>query len=282
MVRTHPVFQGAGLRLAVLALLVCAATAQAEPLPEDDSAPLTSGFGLPGILEGGQTLGKGKVRTDLSLFVVSHAVERSSGDEDLIIDGETTRLALDWRYGLTERIEVGAELTWMSHHPGQLDSLIESWHNFFGFPNGPRDERDQDLLEFAYANDGTSTVMLTEKVNGVGDLRLHAGYSFGDSPSHQRAIRVSVKAPTGDADKLLGSGGVDASVGFAGDISDIGNSGEVTLFYRANITFIGEPGLSGESIRRFHWASVVRRDALVRRSLGIGPSNDFAIAGVRI
>ena len=50
------------MRTAVaIATLLLAARLNAEPLPEDDNGPLTGGFGLPGIDEGGSVMAADKI-----------------------------------------------------------------------------------------------------------------------------------------------------------------------------------------------------------------------------
>ncbi len=229
------------IRLLVLLLLPLSVSAQT--LPEDDNAPLTGGFGLPGIEEGGDILDRWEFRGGFSFLTASHAIVEDSGNESLILDGESMRVSIDATVGIGNGIEIGAEIPWVAHQSGGLDSLIDTWHDIFGLPDGSRNERPQDVLEFAYTDNGVDRLDFTQSASGLGDIRLFAGFDIDSSDTHRRAFRVSVKLPTGDADKLLGSGGYDMSIGLAGDVSGLGGRDRWDAFYRASLTHIGEPDL---------------------------------------
>ncbi|MEM8685006.1 MAG: DUF3187 family protein [Pseudomonadota bacterium] len=229
-------------RLLPLLLALCAG-AHADTLPEDDNAPLTGGFGLPGVDEGGLLLAPGKFRLNASFITASHAIVEQRGDESLILDGESARFTVDIRAGVADGIEVGLEIPWVGHTSGNLDSLIDTWHDIFQLPEGSRDNRPQDVLEFSYADERGQLIDFTNSANGIGDIRLYAGFDIDSAETHQRALRVSAKLPTGDADKFLGSGGFDLAVGVAGDLQQIGGNEEVSAFYRASVTYVSEPDL---------------------------------------
>ncbi|MEM9209563.1 MAG: DUF3187 family protein, partial [Pseudomonadota bacterium] len=55
--------------------------------------------------------------------------------------------------------------------------------------------------------------------------------------------------PTGDEDRLLGSGGTDVSVGLAGDWQDLGDRMNLSAFYRLNLTYVGEPAFLSDRYR---------------------------------
>lgn len=226
-----------------IALLALAAPLHADTLAEDDNAPLTGGFGLPGIDEGGSILAPGKFRVSASFITASHAIVEERGDERFVLDGESMRLALDMRVGITDEIEVGVEVPWVAHASGNLDSLIDTWHDIFGLPDGSRDDRPQDLLEFSYVDASGQVLDFTRNASGIGDIRVYAGFDIDSTENHQRALRVSAKLPTGDADKFLGSGGFDLAVGVAGDIRVLGGNERLSGFYRASLAYVSEPDL---------------------------------------
>lgn len=229
----------------VIASLLLAAASGAEPLPEDDNGPLTGIFGLPGIEEGGSVLATGRIRSSLSVIAASHAIDENAGDEALIFDGETIRALFDIRYGVRPGLEVGVELPYVSHQPGRLDSLIDTWHDIFRLPDGARDGRPTDLLDFSYDDASGNRLQFTERSRGFGDVRVFAGLELASSDRHRRALRISVKLPTGDAERLLGSGGTDYSIGLAGDIIDADFQG----FYRVSLSYLGEPDLLADLYR---------------------------------
>jgi len=215
----------------------------ADALTDHDNGPLTGLFGLPDSTEGGVLVGRGLTDCGSSLIVASHNVSDSRGAEQLRVDGETSRLAFTFGYGLTDNIDFGIEVPYLWHQSGSLDSLIDTWHDVFGFPGGSRRSREQDQLEFFYADSPSAPIRLTENTDGIGDIRLLAGWKLSKTENRSAALRFGIKLPTGDSDKFLGSGGADLSVGLAVDASALWGNQKLDGFYRANVTYLGTPEL---------------------------------------
>lgn len=228
-------------KLALLPVAAMVSPARAEILHDHDSSPFAGIFGLPDATEGGRILGPGRYAADFFVQASSHSIAETSGDELLIQDGETTRIELNYRRGFADGWEIGLELPYLMHQSGGLDSVIEDWHDWFGLPNGARDDLPRDDLNFRFERPGQAPFVFEENVNGVGDLRLYGGYRLTEREGYASSIRFSVKLPTGSADDLLGSGGVDLSAGLAGDWTGLGGSSSIAAFYRLNLIYLGEP-----------------------------------------
>lgn len=223
-------------------LLHFAAECAAQALPDHDNGLLTGIFGFPESTEGGQIIGRGQHSWDTSLIIASHNVDQTSDGEDLRLDGETTRLALNYRYGLSDKLDIGIEVPYLSHRSGSLDSMIDQWHDILPFVGGgARAKREQDQLEFFYADSEATFIDVTSDASGISDIRLLAGWRLSESEGRSTALRFSIKLPTGDGDALLGSGGTDASLGLASDISGFWGNTKLSSFYRVNLTYLGEP-----------------------------------------
>ena len=222
-------------------VLLASAAASAQVLHDHDNGPFTTIFGLPDSTEGGVLLGNEQSAWGLLALTASHSVSDATGDEIFVVDGETSRLEFSFRRGFGDRWEFGVELPYMTHQAGGLDSVIDDWHRIFGFPDGPRDDRERDLLEFLYVDNNVALADFTETADGIGDVRLFGGYRLQNTARHRSALRFGVKLPTGDEDLLLGSGGTDVSAGLAGDWLALGGRENLSAFYRLNLTYIGEP-----------------------------------------
>ena len=228
---------------AVITLLAIATSASAEPLHDQDNGPVSGIYNFVESTEGALLLPKGSFGWSLSAIASSHAVETEAGDESLVFDGETTRAELRLRFAPSDRIELGVELPYVWHSPGQLDGLIDSWHSIFNLPGGSRDFRDSDILQFSYSDASGERLNYGESSSGIGDIRLQAAYRLGDSPTHARALRFGATAPTGESENLHGSGAPTFSIGYVGDVSNLGANGRVSAYYRLHATWIGEPDL---------------------------------------
>jgi len=251
-----------GILLVSQWLLYPAGNAIADALPDHDNGPLTGIFGFPESTEGSKITAPGEHEWDASLSVASHNIEEIRGVEELRLDGETTRLAFTYRYGLADRLDLSIEAPYVWHQSGSLDSIIDSWHNLFGLPDGERATRAQDQLDIFYSDSQTSVVDVTQNAAGIGDLRILLGWTLSEQEGRSTALRLSVKLPTGESDALLGSGGTDFSLGLASDVAGLWGKNNLSGFYRASITYLGEPDFLAD---RYN-------DLVGQLSLGLGMS----------
>ena len=226
-----------------------------EVLHDHDNGPLTGIFGIPDSTDGGKLLSSGQSAWELSVTVASHSIDDSRSTETLYLDGETTRFEFRYRIGIGDKLELGVELPYVQHQAGQLDSLIDSWHKWFGLPKGHRPGREQNILDFRYS-DGTGVAIdVNSKSQGIGDARLFGGWQLAASDRHQVALRFGAKFATGDSSELHGSGGMDMSLGLAGDINSLFGIQNLSGFYRLHAIHIDEPDLLAD--RYEEWASFV-------------------------
>lgn len=148
------------------------------------------------------------VQTDIA----NNFTENTDGFESILIDGETYRVNLSLRYGFGDRWEVGVDVPYVRHAPGQLDAFIEGFHDLFGFGQANRDDRPRNRLDYSYTS-GVDTMRLNKSVSGIGEVRLSLGYKLREYENRTWSVRGGVKLPTGDPDKLTGSDGTDVFVG---------------------------------------------------------------------
>ena len=198
-------------------------------------------------------LSEGRLALDIALITSSHAVlRRSSDDTELLrFDGESTHFEINFRYGLTEGWEIGADLPYIWHESGGLDSLIEGWHDLLGLPNGARDVLPKNELAFTY-QDGTGTrIGIDSNSNGPGDLRVFLGTRLSSNERRSTALRFSVKFPTGDSANLHGSGSTDVSAGIASDYRQLWGQDRLNGFYRVHMAYLGTPDRLADRSKRF-------------------------------
>jgi hypothetical protein len=181
------------------------------PFYSFDQGPLVQIFGLPALAPARVTP-EGAIDVGLSLAVANNFSASETAGERASLDGETWRTTLLLRRGFAGGIEFGIELPFVRHGGGSLDSFVESWHEFFGLPQNNRDAAPANRLEYHYERNGVTELDLTEPVSGVGDLRLTAAYQLIAPFSGDLALRASLKLPTGESAKLLGSGGTDLAL----------------------------------------------------------------------
>jgi len=183
-------------------------TAVPQPFYSFNQNPLIQIYGLPALGEA-RVLGPGASTLAAHMQLSNHFTGSSHGVETLSLDGETRRLTLQWRQGLSGNREWGFELPYVSHNGGFLDRSIEEFHDLFGMPQNGRTDLPRKRMDFRYAHNGTNLVNLDHAASGAGDVRLSAAVSSASADGHAAVWRASLKLPTGNENELFGSGSTD-------------------------------------------------------------------------
>ncbi len=231
---------------ACLAALAAAPQAQAGALPDPDLSPTIATIGLPLSTDGAHIAPRGQLRWRSSITTASHATQQTGGNELLLFDGETTKAALTVEYGVTDRLQLGIELPYLLHESGGLDDVVDTWHGWFGLPDGIRNGVPQDQLDFLYQVDGDAVLNVYQNQRGIGDVRVLAAWRLHSDARVTKALRASLKLPTGDSNALTGSGNGDFSLGIAADYRAIRDNTRWSGFYRAHVVVVGQPDRLGE------------------------------------
>lgn len=198
----------AAMALAVLGAMPVAAT---EPLYVKNLSPVIGLFGLPSQRDA-FTVDRGTLAVALHSSVASHYVLDSKADEFLNLDGEILRFALELRYGLADNWDVQLEVPWLEHSGGDLDSLIDDWHDFWGMSDGGRSNVPNDLMDYRYATSEGEGFSLQDDTSGLGDVSLSVSYAFYRDEDAAASLVLGYKFGTGDDDDFLGSGADDVFI----------------------------------------------------------------------
>jgi hypothetical protein len=188
------------------------------PFNSRNQSPIIQIFGLPSA-GSAIVLPQGRKDAYMMLDYSSNYVDAHPDGEQLVFDGETTRLTLGGRYGLNRSLEVGIEIPYVYHSGGFLDGFIINYHDLFGFPQGGRDEAPRNRLLYQYRRNGVDKLKIDSSGGGLGDISLTAGLQlYNDGAPYPRAValRAGIKLPTGDSASLNGSGSTDFSVWLTG------------------------------------------------------------------
>jgi hypothetical protein len=133
---------------------------------------------------------------------------------ETVFDGETTVASLSWNhvFDRSGRWSVGIEVPWIRHGGGVLDGFIEGYHEAFGFGDAGRNRVPRDRLLFGITEGGVPRLFLDDPESGIGDVRIRVGRQFLAAADKRFSVHAAVELPSGDADKLTGSGGTDVSL----------------------------------------------------------------------
>ncbi len=176
-----------------------------------NQSPLVQIHGLPAI-DNADLVPVGRLETIVSVDTANNFAVDSNANESITLDGETYRFTLAARYGIAKGFELGVDIPYVAHSGGFLDGFIEDFHHFFGFPNGGRESAPRDRLLYDYSSNNNNGLNLSDSTSGLGDMRLTGAmqlYREGDEAPRAVALRASLKLPTGNSHRLLGSGSTD-------------------------------------------------------------------------
>ena len=220
-------------RFACMLTLAISAVAAAQDNPSDAFPlrahnPVLQVYGMPAF-QTQALVAPGGFDVSFSYDVANDADDADRDREVLVIDAETEVVNLSLRRRIGERFEVGLDIPWVRHSGGHLDRMIFEFHDLVGLSNSARKGPD-DLFQLYFERDGTTLLDISSPVSGIGDIQLSATTTIG-----RATLRAGIKAPTGDAGKLTGSGAVDVSLGVYG-------GGTKTLFDR-NLDYSGFAGV---------------------------------------
>lgn len=223
-----------GALLALAALPVRADVDLLQPFAAANRNPFVQIYGLPEA-ESATIQSPGRFSTDLILTAASNFAGDTKGNETIFLDGETHRAELRLRWGAAEALELGVNVPYLKQVAGGLDGFINDWHRTFGLPDGGRRQYPDNRLHFSYSYAGQQRVDIHEAGQGFGDVSVTAAYRLSQSPTRQLSLRSQLKLPTGEADRLLGSGSTDLAVALHGS--------DRTWFEQYGIELHGDLGL---------------------------------------
>ncbi|HEY6838835.1 MAG TPA: DUF3187 family protein [Geobacteraceae bacterium] len=204
----------AGLVLAVLLLASPARCVEITPFYTQNQSPLVQIFGLPAA-GSAFVLSKGEKEGVVALDIANSFVEKANTHEMLLLDGESYRTTFAFRFGLAKGVEGGIDIPFTGQGGGIFDNFIIGWHDFFGLPQGGREDAPHNRLRYDYARDGRTLLAVNDSGFGLGDVRLSGGvqlYRAEGERSRGVALRASLKLPTGDSNNLHGSGSTDTAL----------------------------------------------------------------------
>jgi hypothetical protein len=212
--------------LPLLALLTLPSLTFASPLQTRNEAAL-SRFALLPVLGEVQLAPLRGTAMNLQLDLSNEFYLDPAGRESVRLDGETLNLKLHAYQRLDAHWELGLRLSLLDAGGGFMDSFIENWHDWFGLPNGRREQLPQDEYRYQILRDGEVLIDQGEQSTGLGDSQLLLGYQAQEG----RVWRAALKLPTGEADRLSGgSWGLAAWVDQALPFADAGRwRGQLSL-----------------------------------------------------
>ncbi|HSG65077.1 MAG TPA: DUF3187 family protein [Gammaproteobacteria bacterium] len=239
----RPARRRIGLPAAMIGLALTLAHAPAradvllEPMRARNLSPPIAIFGVPSWdtdLDPGT-----RARLTVTGDAANHFRFSDTASEALILDGETWRVNVAYARRLTERWVLAAGLPLVRQSPGALDDFIDLWHAAFNLPDGRRNMRPEDELQFFYDRDAGPGYFRSQADTGLGDLQLSLARGLGRDGAWR--LKVTLKLPTGDTDLLAGSGAADLGVSISRGGALRRGPQLAGWFWGAGVLVLGEP-----------------------------------------
>lgn len=190
---------------------------------------------------------KGRFMTSLSIDYTSIYVDETSQEWSVLMDMEMTVVDVSLTYGITNRLNLTLALPWISQNDGFLDGPLETYHDFFGFPNYGRENGPVDEFGYHVSVDDddwfdarSGGLHLGESVVSVKMQLTNAGRRQGLSSS----LLAALKIPTGDEDHGFGSGRFDQALVLLNQY----RISPVILYLNPGIVLLSDPETHGADI----------------------------------
>ena len=120
--------------------------------------------------------------------------------DSFTVDSETRVLATSFQYGLTPDLQAGVRVPVVWRGAGSLDNLIYDWHDFFGLPQGPRDDAGavEDRYRIRGKTESGDPFELDETGTALGNIALTTKYQLspGDDSRPAAALIGELTLPT--------------------------------------------------------------------------------------
>lgn len=219
-------------------------SAQAEefygfgPIPVRNYQPIQLIFlNLP--IARARTLAAGVVEAHLETVESNTIVKVAEPQLQAEVKVETNRTVIGAAFGLRPGSEIGVDIPFISHFGGFLDPFVDSVEDLFGTTNPERDDYPNNAFGAFSVRRGASALFEGKRqVFEIGDLWLSGKQELVRAEGLPLlAVRAAVKAPTGRAGGVFGSGHPDFGLGLAAEYQVLSG-----LMLYANLTGVFPTG----------------------------------------
>lgn len=170
-----------------------------DALPAQNDATLARSFALPPLGQN-QIFAPDEQTFQINVDEITEYYEDRSANESILLDGETTKVLLAYRKGLSNDLELTVDVPVLVVGGGFMDRFIQDWHRTFGLPNGGREHAPNDRRLYQYTRNGVTLLNESRSTTTVGDVQIGTGWQW----SKDLALRAMVKLPTGNSNRLTG------------------------------------------------------------------------------
>lgn len=181
---------------------------QPSPFLSRNLSPFSLIYGLPSA-SSAQLLESQHSRWISSINISNTLNVQTADNDNLLIDIETWQLSFLYDYAFKEGWMLRLQLPYIIHSGGHMDSSIDAYHQLLSLPEGKRPYFSDDQIDVRYMQNNTLQLEIDNKQNSIGDISIQLAWQAQQTKDTAASYWLSLKLPTGDSDKLTGSGGTD-------------------------------------------------------------------------
>jgi hypothetical protein len=232
----------------LLMLLVTVARAGADfgPLQATNRLPLHLLFLKPRPVRA-EVPARGDLEATLAADYSNTYFDQHNERWDVLMDMEVLVAEVSLVYGLTSRAALRLDLPFVSMGGGFLDGFLENYHDAIGVGNYGREERPKNDYAYRVSKDGLPWIEGHSESLQIADLTASAEFQLMKARGERQmagSLLLSLKLPSGDPDRGLGSGAVDYGI----YIPMRWSADPWTLYLMPGAAIIGTPDTRGARI----------------------------------
>lgn len=207
-------------------------------LPTRSQNPLLQGYLIPAVPMAAQ---EGWAFAH-NLYITNTFQTDTSSSENLVIDVENTRYDFQAAYPV-EAWTIGITLSLISNQSGFLDQTILGWHDFFGLPQGGREQTQNDQINLVYQQNGNDIININNPSSGLGDIQLSASYALSSAQS----LWFIVELPSSQDSLLISNQQTDVAAGYSSS-HRLGN--KITGYGSLGLSLLSNDGILKDYLKR--------------------------------
>jgi len=228
-------------------------------LPVRNFQPIQLMFlGMPG--DRAAVIPKGALEIRTELAETASVFRDTSGPFSTAMHFETLRTGLFFRYGLTEKLELGIEVPALHRYRGFLEGAIKTAERATTGIAPARAALGKTGFLYDFKKNGRTLFAGQAGDTGLGDITLSGKYQLvaDDEQRPSVSARMAVKVPSGDSGRFFGSGHTDLGIGLAVEqtLVDrwVGYANANGIFATGKVAGLGlKPAMSGLAGVEYLW-----------------------------
>ncbi len=184
------------------------------PLQTSNRFPLHLLFLKPRPVQAGLP-SRGDLETTLALEYSNTYFDYKNSRWNALMDMEMLVADLALVYGLTSKMALRLDLPFVSMGGGFLDGFLENFHDAIGTSNYNRENRPKNTFGYRVTKDGRLWLQGEDGTMQIADITVSTQIALtkpGNDRKMAGSLLLSLKLPTGDSTRGLGSGQFDAGI----------------------------------------------------------------------